>query len=173
VCIYTGRFSKDKNPLCLAKAITQLTTEGWPFRGLFVGNGPAADVEAIRACRGCVIQPFVPTCELPPYYWAADIGVWPKQESTSQLDAAACGLPLILSNKIKVVERVEGNGLLYEQDNPADLARQIRQLTDPDTRRRMGGLGVRKVQKQFNWLNIARQRLQDYEAACQNKRSVA
>jgi len=165
VCVYTGRFSGDKNPLCLAQAIAQLATPGLPFRGLFVGGGPEQEREALRASPGCVIQPFVPTRELPPYYWAADIGVWPKQESTSQLDAAACGLPLILSNRIKVVERVEGNGLLYEQDNPTDLARRIRQLADSDIRRSMGEIGVRKVQSQFSWRDIARQRLQDYEDA--------
>jgi glycosyltransferase involved in cell wall biosynthesis len=173
VCVYTGRFSKDKNPLCLAHAIGKLVAEGGAVRGLFVGNGPAEDVAAIRRTPGCVVQPFVPTSDLPPYYWAADIGVWPKQESTSQLDAAACGLPLILSNKVKVIERVEGNGLLYEQDNPADLARRIRQLADPEVRHPMGQLGVRKVHERFSWLEIARQRLQDYEAAWQNKRTVA
>ncbi len=168
VCIYTGRFSQDKNPACLAQAIDQLATDNLPFRGLFVGSGPEQDVKTIQTARGCVIHPFVPTRDLPPYYWAADIGVWPKQESTSQLDAAACGLPLILSDRVKVVERVHGNGLLYAQDDPTALAQQIRQLTDPQVRRRMGDIGTEKVRSQFSWREIARQRLQDYEAARRN-----
>src|SRR5271166_5039506 len=36
VCIYTGRFSADKNPLLLAKAVESLSKNGKPFRGLFV-----------------------------------------------------------------------------------------------------------------------------------------
>lgn len=172
VCIYTGRFSKDKNPLCLAHAIGKLVAKGEVFRGLFVGSGPLEDVEAIRKVQGCVVHPFVPTRDLPSYYWAADIGVWPKQESTSQLDAAACGLPLILSNKIKVSERVEGSGLLYEEDNSDDLAHQIRQLSSSETRQRMGEIGMQKIKNHYSWVKIARQRLQDYEAALHEKKKI-
>jgi glycosyltransferase involved in cell wall biosynthesis len=167
VCVYTGRFSEDKNPLCLANAIGKLVVEGSAFRGLFIGNGLAEDVAAIKNTPGCVVQLFVPSCDLPPYYWAADIGVWPKQESTSQLDAAACGLPLILSNRIRVLERVEESGLLYEEDNPDDLAKQIRRLSSPSIRKKMGENGSRKVRDQFSWVNIAQQRLQDFESAMQ------
>jgi glycosyltransferase involved in cell wall biosynthesis len=169
VCVYTGRFSKDKNPFCLAEAIGKLVAEGGAFRGLFVGNGLAEDVAAIRKLPGCIVNPFVPTSDLPPYYWAADIGIWPKQESTSQLDAAACGLPLILSNQIKVLERVNGNGLLYIEDNPDDLAQQIMRLSSPYIRKRMGVNGSKKVRKQFSWVKIAQQRLQNYETALQVK----
>ena len=168
VCIYTGRFSMGKDPLHLAQVIGSLVAQGEPFRGLFVGNGSQVDVEAIRACPGCVIHPFVPIRELPPFYWAADIGVWPKQESTSQLDAAACGLPIILSDRVRVRERIDGNGLVYEEDNPHDLARQIRILADPEIRRRMGEYGVRKMREHFSWDRIARQRIQDYEAVLQH-----
>jgi len=167
VCIYTGRFSKDKNPLCLAHAIDKLITDGGAFRALFVGNGPSGDVEAIRCTPGCVVQPFVPSSELPPYYWAADIGVWPKQESTSQLDAAACGLPLILSNRIKVLERVDGSGLLYEENDQDDLARQILRLSSAETRQMLGEQGMQNVRRHFSWTHIAQQRLKDYEAALQ------
>lgn len=165
VCIYTGRFSGEKGVLCLARAIGNLVAQGEPFRGLFVGNGNRADVESIRAYPGCVVHPFVPARELPPFYWAADIGVWPKQESTSQLDAAACGLPIILSDRVKVRERIDGNGLVYEEDNPHDLARQIGVLADPEIRRRMGEYGARKMREHFSWSRIAKQHVQDYEAA--------
>ena len=167
VCIYTGRFSKDKNPICLAEAICKLVAEGKAFRGLFVGCGTAKDVAAISHTPGCVVQPFVPTIDLPPYYWAADVGVWPKQESTSQLDAAACGLPLILSNQIKVLERVDESGLLFEEDNPYDLAQQIIRLSSPETRKRMGENGSQKVRSQISWVKIAQQRLQSFELALQ------
>jgi len=144
-----------------------LVAEGKAFRGLFVGSGTAKDVAAISHTPGCVVQPFVPTIDLPPYYWAADVGVWPKQESTSQLDAAACGLPLILSNQIKVLERVDESGLLFEEDNPYDLAQQIIRLSSPETRKRMGENGSQKVRSQISWVKIAQQRLQSFELALQ------
>lgn len=166
VCVYTGRFAPDKGPLCLARAVENLVAQGHPFRGLFVGGGTAAQVEEIRACAGCVVHSFVPVQDLPPFYWAADVGVWPMQESTSQLDAAACGLPIVVSNRVEVRERVEGNGLLYEEPSADDLARQLLTLADPAVRHELGERGTRKMREQFSWLGIARQRVRDYEAAC-------
>ncbi len=165
VCIYTGRFSKDKGPLYLAQAIDRLVKNGGAFRGLFVGNGPEMEVMAIKSCAGCVIHPFVFTRELPRFYQAADIGVWPRQESTSQLDAAACGLPIILSNHVQVTERVEGNGLTYEEDNVYDLAQKIKSLADQKIRAHMGQIGSNKINQHFSWNNIAKQRVLDYKAA--------
>lgn len=165
VCIYTGRFSHDKDPLCLAKAINILSGQGYPFRGLFIGDGSQTDIEAIQRCQGCVIHPFVPFHELPPFYWASDIGVWPKQESTSQLDALACGLPLILSDRIHVHERIEGNGLTYKEDSSQDLTEKLLQLKHLKLRENLGRVGIEKIRTQFSWERIARQRIRDYETA--------
>lgn len=163
VCVYSGRFSEDKNPLCLAHAIDGLVADGLPYRGLFVGNGPQEPM--IRKCAGCVVNDFVPFKDLPRFYHAADVGVWPRQESTSQLDAAACGLPVVLSNTITVRERVEGNGLLYREDDAGDLAARLRELQDSGVRKRLGDLGAAKVRNEFSWDVIARKRIDDFKAA--------
>lgn len=163
VCIYTGRFTEGKKPLCLAQAIAELANQESKYRGLFLGSGPQE--EDIRKCTGCVIHPFVPLPELHPFYQAADIGVWPAQESTSQLDAAACGLPLILSNQVTVRERVDGNGLVYEEGNPLDLAYKIRILSHPQVRQYLGAQGAKKIAEQYSWVRIAQERVRDYEAA--------
>jgi glycosyltransferase involved in cell wall biosynthesis len=169
VCIYTGRFAADKDPLCLARAIDQLASSGQPFRGLFVGSGTREQEAAIRACAGCVVHPFVAVGELPGFYQASDIGVWPRQESTSQLDAAACGLPIVLGDRITVLERVEGSGLVYREGDAADLARALQQLQDSETRRRLGSHGSDKVLDQYSWRAIARRRIVDYEKALRNE----
>jgi len=162
VCIYTGRLTKDKGPLYLAQAIDRLVSRGRPVRGLFVGGGTPDDVAAIKACAGCVIHPFVVVRELPPFYWASDIGVWPMQESTSQLDAAACGLPLVLSDRIEVSERIDGNGLTYREGDADDLAAKLTLLFDRNVRQRMGEIGTAKIRNLFSWDLIAKQRLADY-----------
>jgi glycosyltransferase involved in cell wall biosynthesis len=167
VCVYAGRLTNDKGPLLLAQAIALLVQEGRPFRGLFVGNGQRTDVEAIQACPGSVVHPFVPVRELPTLYRAGDIGVWPKQESTSQLDASACGLPLVLSDQIQVRERVEGNGLIYKEGDAAHLAQQLCKLSDPETRQVMGKRGIKKILENFSWNRIAMERLHHYERALQ------
>lgn len=168
VCIYTGRFSPDKNPLCLARAVATLRARGRPVRGLFVGDGPQRP--AIEAVDGCVVHAFVPARDLPPLYRAADLGVWPRQESTSQLDAAACGLPLILSDRIAVRERVEDSGAVYREDDVEALAREIETLLDGEARARLGAAGAAKMRERYSWRLLAEERLRDYRAAVAGER---
>jgi glycosyltransferase involved in cell wall biosynthesis len=163
VCVYSGRFSEDKNPLLLAKAISCLVGMGEAFRGLFVGNG--AQRQEIEACRGCEVHPFVPVQELAGFLRAADIGVWPTQESMSMLDAAACGLPIVVNDTLAATERVEGNGLRYALNDLDDLVRVLRTLKDPQFRRHLGQFGADKMARQFSWESIAKRRLRDYRVA--------
>jgi glycosyltransferase involved in cell wall biosynthesis len=111
--------------------------------------------------------------ELPPYYRAAEIGVWPTQESMSMLDAAACALPIIVNDTLIARERIEGNGITYRLNDADDLAEKIRWLSDPDRRRELGSTGARRMVELFSWGAIARRRLADYEAAVAARRRGA
>lgn len=171
-CVYSGRITKDKGPLVLARAIGELRAAGEHFRGLFIGAGPRELTEEIARTPGCIVHPFVDVDALPSLYCACDIGVWPRQESTSQLDAAACGLPLVLSDRVRVTERVTGNGLTYREGDAADLARQLLALRDPAERLRRGEIGRRRMQKRFDWRILAAARLDEYRRA-RGDRSIA
>ncbi len=161
VCIYTGRFAKDKNPLILAKAINHLHQLGHnQYKGLFIGVGEQ-EVE-IAACVGCKIIPFEKYKNLYKYYQAVNIGVWPTQESTSMIDAAACGIPIIISNQLYARERVSGNGLDYKFEDFLDLAQKLLVLQDAALRKRLGNFGSEKMKKLYNWDVIAKERITDY-----------
>lgn len=170
ICIYTGRLSEDKGPLILARAIEHLFSKGNKFRGLFVGDGPQNYVQLIKDNNGCVVKSFVPYSELPGIYTAADIGVWPKQESTSQLDAAASGLPIILSDKIMVKERVDGNGLCYKEGDSFALASTIEALGNSDLRRKMGRVGAERIRRELSWDVLAQKRILDYEEVLKSQK---
>lgn len=164
VVIYTGRFTDQKNPLCLAKAIDHLHDMGHTeYKGLFVGKGSEEYQLNILNCKGCSLTDFVNVSELPHYYWLADIGVWPAQESMSQLDAMSCGLPLILSDSIEVIERIENNGYLYKDNDELDLAEQLLKLSDQSVRAELGNFGTKKVEKLFSWNSIASDRVKLFE----------
>jgi glycosyltransferase involved in cell wall biosynthesis len=167
VCIYTGRFSADKNPVLLARAVAQLRHRDESYRGFFVGNGSQA--EEILKCGGCVIHPFVPVQELGAFYRAADIGVWPAQESLSMLDAAACGLPIIANDTMSAKERLDGNGVTYRLNDQSDLVEMLLGLSDAEKRRAMGENGARKMAEEYSWESIARNRLRDYQIALGRK----
>lgn len=159
LCIYTGRFSQEKNPLVLAKAVAKLQAMGEPYRALFFGNG--VQLEEIRAQSGCIPHPFVPVEELGDYFRASDIGVWPTQESTSMLDAAACGLPIVVNDTLLATERVEGNGVMYRLDDVDDMVRVLLSLKHEEVRKRLGAVGAEKMRGSFSWESIARRRLDD------------
>ena len=163
VCIYSGRFGEDKNPLLLAQAVAELRRKGEPYRGLFVGCGTQG--KAIQKCDGCLTHEFAPAWELGPLYRAADIGIWPTQESLSMLDAAACGLPIIANHTMNVPERIEGNGLTYSLNNLDDLVRVLGILSSWERRRELGSVGASKMARNFGWESIASRRIADYELA--------
>ncbi len=161
VCIYTGRFTEGKNPLCLANAIEELVNKGEPFKAFFMGNGP--QIDEIKTKNGCIVHDFVPYHELPKYYALADIGVWPRQESTSMLDAASCGVPIVISQNVQAKERVEGNGLTYEENNVQDLSNVLLKLKDASLRKSLGDFGKMKIENEFSWVKIAKERFEDYK----------
>jgi len=167
VCIYTGKLTVDKNVVLLAKAIEQLRSGGLRFRGLFVGNGPEG--EKLRQYPASVILGFVPFSELAPYYRAADIGVWPGTESISMLDAAACALPIVMSDQVFYRAPVEGNGKVFAKDNIVDLKRALFDLHEFQVRQALGLRGAARMASDFSWECVAKRRLQAYQAALRSK----
>lgn len=160
LCIYTGRFSQQKNPLLLAEAVSLLVKKGLPYRALFVGDGVQG--KAISSHAGSVAVPFVLHRELPRYYRAADIGVWPTQESLSMLDAASCGIPIVASDRIGDPERVIGNGRLYREGGAEDLARSLEELRSEQVRQELGRAGRAKMVEKHSWQRVAEDFLEEY-----------
>ena len=163
VCIYTGRFTELKGPLILAKAIEYLQLNGHSkFMGLFVGQGDSEYQVKIGNSLGCKIHSFVETNQLPKFYQSFDIGVWPLQESTSQLDAAACGMPIIINEKVEDNFRTEGNGLRYKDRDYKDLASKLLLLEDRSKRKELGKIGSKKVIDYYSWNYLAQKKVEDF-----------
>lgn len=163
VCLYTGRFTETKGPLFLAKAIEYLQLNGhFNFKGLFVGQGDPEYQEYINKSKGCTIHPFVEVNQLPMFYRSFDIGVWPLQESTSQLDAAACGMPIIINEKVEDNIRTDGNGLRYKDRDYKDLATKILSLEDKGKRIELGLVGGKRVRDYYSWDYLAKRKMADF-----------
>jgi glycosyltransferase involved in cell wall biosynthesis len=164
ICIYTGRLTHRKNPLCLAQAIELLAAKGLPFKAFFVGNGPQEEI--LRSFpKSCVVHPLVNYFDLPTYYQLADIAVWPVEYTTSMLEAAACGIPIVINENIQARERVEGNGMTYKENDPTDLARSLALLGDAERRKQLGQMGAQKMVDHFSWKAVAQRTLSDFEHA--------
>ncbi len=116
MCVYTGRFAEDKNPVLLALAVASLRAAGERSRAVFFGDG--AQRQAIEGVPDAIVHPFVHYTKLGDLYRAADVGLWPAQKSTSMIDCAACGTAIVVNDTIAAVERVEGNGITYRLNRP-------------------------------------------------------
>ena len=160
LCIYTGRFTNDKDPLVLAKAVDKLCNEGHNFYSLFIGHG--IQKTEIENHKNAITLEFMRHFELADYYRASDIGVWPKQESMSMLDAASSGLPIIVTDSIGELKRVEGNGYVYKEGNTDDLSEKLLNLSDKKLRDTMGRKGSNKMRENYSWINVATNIENDY-----------
>lgn len=169
VCIYTGKFTDEKKLHLLLGAVERLRSRQMPFRTLFIGDGPHKKV--LQASPGSVVLDFMPFTELGRYYRAADIGVWPGNESTSMLDAAACGLPIVISDEVFYRAPVEGNGKVFRKNDAEDLAKTLLGLREPEERQRLGSSGAARMAREFSWESRARQRLRDYEIALRRRQA--
>ena len=163
VAIYTGKLTEEKNVGIMVNAVSALRGRGKRFRALVIGEGPERG--RIGAMPDAILLPYQTYDRLAQYYRAADMAVWPTNESTSMLDAAACGLPLIVSDGIVYRDHVEGNGVVYRMNDLAALVEAMEGLGDPAERARLGAIGAAKMAERFSWLEHARRRLQEYEAA--------
>jgi glycosyltransferase involved in cell wall biosynthesis len=101
---------------------------------------------------------FVPEADLPEFYSASDVlVVSPKTElecmGQSMKEAMACSVATIGANIGGIPEAIDDgiNGLLYEPDNPTDLARALNQLrTDPHLKQRLATAGRKTAVAKFS-----------------------
>lgn len=170
LCIYTGRMTARKKALLTAQAVKKLRDKGLAINALFIGNGE--QLTAIQAL-GFPTLPLQPYHELPKFYQMADVGVWAGEESTSQLDAVASGLCLVLTDHVKAYNLVETTGenharprivsRFFAQNDVEDLAKQLESLMSKSVRQTLISKGVLEIQDKYSWNRIALNRIQDYQ----------
>lgn len=167
VFIYTGKVVPSKRLPLLIEAISMLKNRD-SLKVLIVGGSSRpylAELQRDIKARGLegkfIWHEAVPNMELPQFYSAADIAVWPSGASIGQREAMACGLPIIISEDSRVTELIDyTNGLVYRDEDASDLARQMEKLLAPELRSKMGRNSRRFVEEKLSWKIIARQFLE-------------
>ena len=85
------------------------------------------------------------------------------------LDAAACGLPIVVNDSLVAVERIRGNGLTYKLNDVDDLARVLRGLESKGRRSELGTVGAQRMREEFSWTAIAKRRVDVYEESIRRR----
>lgn len=127
LAVFVGRFLRVKGVDLLLEGLAQLPDTERP-QVLLVGDGPEkAALEAlVRTSNLPVVMPgFLPNDQLPELYAASDFFVLPSREEPWGVvvnEAAACGLPLLLSGKVGAAHDmlIPGENGLRVSPNTAD-----------------------------------------------------
>jgi len=154
VFLYVGRLWKPKGVLFLLEAFRQVRQRYPESSLLLVGDGvdESAIREAARGADGIVFWPFVQRTELPAYYAAADVFVFPTlgdPHGHVVEEAHAAGLPVVATDAAgDVRNRVkdEVSGFVVPAADSAALAERMGILAaDAALRRSMGQQGRERV----------------------------
>ncbi|MDQ1301429.1 MAG: hypothetical protein QG637_1350 [Chloroflexota bacterium] len=176
--LFLGTLEPRKNVERLLEAYARFARE----RPAGAGGTPALVVagakgwfyDAIFACAkrleltGQVIFPgFVPAEELPWWYRAAELFVYPslfEGFGLPALEAMACGTPTITSNVSALPEVAGDAALLVAPEDTAALAGAMaRVLAEPALAAQMRAAGLRQAAR-FSWARTARETVAVYRA---------
>lgn len=171
ICVFSGKITEEKSPLVLAEAIQLLQKKGKNYKALFIGSGELKD-EAAKF-ENCKVLNFIPSHELSDYYRASDIAVWPRSVTTSILDAAACALPVVISDQVFAYSNYDNTDVEYQHQpnilaakyktNDAEaLADELLKLENSELRNKIGTIVNARVEQNSSWKAIANKRVKDY-----------
>ncbi|MGY5873741.1 MAG: glycosyltransferase family 4 protein [Candidatus Thorarchaeota archaeon] len=170
VIVWSGRIVPSKNLPHLLESFANIANDVLPSKILIIGDGKKRQLDLIKTlCRtlkiehSILLHPMVPRNELPGYYSASDIAVWPGSPSISIVEAASVGLPLIIKKSPFSSYIVSNNnGFVFNPSDPQDLGSKISLLlSDDENRTAMGRRSRQLIQEQLNWFTIT-QRFVDY-----------
>jgi glycosyltransferase involved in cell wall biosynthesis len=104
--------------------------------------------------------------EIGEYYRSADIFVYPSSVETfglPVLEAMACGVPVIASNRMSIPEIAGDAGVIVDPDNVDYLSEALYKIaTDKILRQMLIAKGHKRV-KQFSWNKVAEETLSVFE----------
>jgi len=111
---------------------------------------------------------FIPRDELPLWYNAADLFVYPSLYEglgLPPLEAMACGTPVVTSDTSSLPEVVGDSGLLVDPTDAEEIALAMeRLLTDSTLRDELTSKGLKRA-RAFTWHRTARETVEVYDRA--------
>jgi glycosyltransferase involved in cell wall biosynthesis len=170
---YVGRFVPEKGVNLLIEAVAGLPGV---WRLALAGSGPQQG-ELKRLVRELGIEERasfdgqIPSTQMPAYYQQLDILVlpsrtqpnWMEQFGRVVVEAMACGIAVIGSSSGEIPSVIGDAGLIFQENDAADLRQQLLRLQDrPDLRRDLGVRGRQRVLERFTQEQIAAQTVAVY-----------
>ncbi len=174
VVVYSGKLIPSKEIDILIKAIKPIIKQNQKVKLMIIGKGEECYeeylhnlVSQLKISNNVIFHPLVHRTDLPNFYSAGDIAVWPGTPSISIIEAASNSLPLIIQKNPVSIYKVEyGNGFVYKKGDVDELSGYLEILiNDAKLRQEMGKRSRLLVEKKLNWDNIAQLYLNAYKGA--------
>lgn len=141
--------------------------KGWYYDQIF------AEVERLGLTGDVIFPGYVMQQELPWWYNAADLFVYPSRFEgfgLPVLEAMACGTPVVTTNVASLPEVAGDAALLVSPDDETQLVEAMRRaLSEVSLRQEMVTKGLAQA-ADFTWARTARQTLDTYNRALGKKR---
>ncbi|MGE5403259.1 MAG: glycosyltransferase family 4 protein, partial [Candidatus Doudnabacteria bacterium] len=139
---------------------------------LLIGNGAKDYMDKIRKSISdknlkdhVLFIDFIPYKELPLYFNAADIGVWPGTPTITIIDAIAAGLPVIIAAYDGAFTHIfENNAAIgFQKGDAEDLSKNIIELlNDGELRNKISENCLELSTKMLSWSKIAQRSISAY-----------
>jgi glycosyltransferase involved in cell wall biosynthesis len=140
--------------------------KGWYYEQIF------AEVESLGLAREIIFPGYVSQEELPLWYSAGDLFVYPSRFEgfgLPVLEAMACGVPVVTTNAASLPEVAGDAALLVAPGNESQLVEAMRRgLGDQTLRQEMISKGLAQAAR-FSWELAARRTLNSYQLAMEQK----
>jgi len=171
VVTFTGRIEPSKEVDLLIRSIAPVMHKNSHVRLLILGSGSQSYIDYLgylcsnqNISHKVIFHPSVHRTQLPGFYCATDIAVWPGSPSISIIEAAAVGLPLIIKRSPFTEYLLSyGNGYSIVPRNVNDLSGKLDVLVrDSNQRIQMGCRSRQMVENELNWVSIANRYHREY-----------
>jgi glycosyltransferase involved in cell wall biosynthesis len=170
VILFAGTIQPRKNVAALVEAFKKLKRErgiphklvlagrkGWYYKKLAPGLGSSGDI---------VITGVIDDADMLCIYNSAEIFVSPSAYEgfgLTLVEAMACGLPVISTNRSSIPEVVGGAGMLLEDAGSALLAEAMYKLLyDSALKNKLSAAGIERA-KQYSWGRTAEKIIELYD----------
>ncbi len=159
VIIYTGKLTEEKGGMLLGEVfLTKFPTDKRVV--LFVIGNSFGDYgrkveDLFSKSENVIIR--IPTqkyTDLPSYYQASDLCVFPKQASLSFYDAQACGLPVISENNNVNIDRLQrNNGLNFISGDAVDFRDKITKVLNMEKSKfqEMSNAAIKYIEEEYDY----------------------
>ncbi len=151
--LYAGKITPNKEVDILIKAFRVLNRKNSKLL-IIGGNLPSSP--------HIIFKPFIPNKELPAFYSAADIGVWPGDFSITIYEALGCGLPTIVAKTESTKYILSHKSAMgFNRRDVKELVRKLNILSSNKKKRDELTNNARSlVSQKLSWENLAKQFLE-------------